>query len=98
MDNALFRSFFDVSGINQIVCAAGSCNCMNNQPVEGSNHRCMSCGLKYHSEVTCVVGRLDVFLRDKEGFDYQMLSLYGQEKFVQYSGDLSALTICYSCQ
>jgi len=96
MEEGLFRSFFDVDGITQMKCASGH-HCTNPLPVNGSNHRCMNCGLKFHSCLTCSVVMLDDYLSDKNlGFEPTMLPLYGQVRLSKSSTD--QFTICPPCQ
>jgi hypothetical protein len=94
---ALFRSFFDVNGSTQIQCASGPEHCTHLMPVDGSVHRCMNCGLKYHSRLACGVETLKYCFGVRDSVSVApMLSPYGQEKLGQSS--LVEFNICHRCQ
>ena len=102
MDAGRFNSMF-LDGI-QVRCSSGSsCNIhAGADSVENSPHRCMSCALKFHScnhMLWILLWRL-VFGCGWGGFLKSMLSDYGQEKFDQYSDDLSSspLELCSYCK
>ena len=95
MDEGTFSSMF-LDGI-QVHCASGSsCNVhAGADSVENSPHRCMNCALKFRSCIICSESRFgDWYLVVVGGgFVKSMLSDYGQEKFDQYSNDLSLLPL-----
>jgi hypothetical protein len=102
MDEGRFGSMF-LDSIQVRCASASSCNAhAGADSLEDSPHRCMNCALKFHSCITCsgscfggwylvVVGG---------GFLKSMLSDYGQEKFDQYSNNLSSspLELCLYCK
>jgi hypothetical protein len=97
IEEALFRSFFDVHGSTQIQCASGPDHCTHSLPVDGSVHCCMNCGLKYHSSLTCCVETLSYCFSVRDsGLVAPMLSPYGQERLGQSS--LEQFNICRLCQ
>jgi len=102
MDKDRFSSML-LDGI-QVRCASGSsCNVhAGADSVEKSPHRCMNCALKFHSCITCSGSCFgDWYLVvAKGGFLKSMLSEYGQEKYDQYSNDLSSLPLelCSYCK
>jgi hypothetical protein len=101
VDSHTFRNSFDLDD-NQIVCASGLA-CTNPAPVEESTHRCFNCTLKYHSLFQCGVLFFEDFLSGKAAeevnvFHYRMLSPNGQDKYIQYNGEISNLPICNNCQ
>jgi hypothetical protein len=97
IEEALFRSFFDVHGSTQIQCASGPDHCTHSLPVDGSVHRCMNCGLKYHLSLTCCVETLSYCFSVRDsGLVAPMLSPCGQERLGQSS--LEQFNICRLCQ
>ena len=102
MDKDRFNSMF-LDGI-QVRCASGSsCNIhAGADSVEKSPHRCMNCALKFHSCIICSGSRFGdwYIVVAKGGFSKSMLSEYGQEKYDQYSDDLSSspLELCSYCK
>jgi hypothetical protein len=102
MDEGRFSSMF-LDGI-QVRCASGSsCNVhAGADSVENFPHCCMNCALKFHSCITCSGSHFgDWYLVVVGGgFLKSMLSDYGQEKFDQYSADLSSspLELCSYCK
>ena len=102
MDEGRFSSMF-LDGI-QVRCASGSsCNVhAGADSVENSPHRCMNCALRFHSCITCSGSRFGDWysVAVGGGFLKSMLSDYGQEKFDQYSDNLSSspLELCSYCK
>jgi hypothetical protein len=88
----------------QVRCTSGS-SCNDHagaDSVENSPHHCMNCTLKFHSCITCSGSHFgDWYLAVAEGgFLKLMLFEYGQEKYDQYSNDLSSLPLelCLYCK
>ena len=102
MDEDRFSSMF-LDGIQVRCTSVSSCNVQAGaDSVEKFPHRCMNCALKFHLCIICsgscfgdwylvVVGG---------GFLKSMLSEYSQEKFNQYSDNLSSspLELCWYCK